>query len=103
MPAFVKVADLSEIPAGTVKEVEANGKKIALANIDGLFYAIDNTCVHRGGPLGQGFLEGDLVECPWHGWQYNMKTGQCAFNPAARVPAYEVKTEGADVLVCLAD
>jgi nitrite reductase (NADH) small subunit len=99
MPAFVKVAAVADIPTGTVREVEANGKKIAVANVEGQFYALDNTCLHRGGPIGQGALEGNAVECPWHGWQYDMKTGQCAFNPAAKLPTYEVKVEGADVLV----
>ncbi len=99
MLAFVKVAAVADIPTGTVREVEANGKKIAVANLQGQFYAMDNTCLHRGGPIGQGVLEGNAVECPWHGWQYDMKTGQCAFNPAAKLPTYEVKVEGADVLV----
>ena len=74
MPAYVKVAAVADIPAGSVREVEVNGKKIAVANIEGQFYALDNTCVHRGGPIGQGVLEGNVVECPWHGWQYDMKT-----------------------------
>ena len=101
MPAFIKVAAVADIPTGTVREVEANGKKIAVANVEGQFYALDNTCLHRGGPIGQGVLEGSVVECPWHGWQYDMKSGQCAFNPAAQLPTYEVKVEGADLLVAI--
>ncbi len=101
MPAFVKVATVADIPMGTVREVQANGKIIALANVGGEFYAIDNTCLHRGGPLGQGFLEGHVVECPWHGWQYDMKTGECTFNPDAKVPTYQVKIEGSDILVAV--
>lgn len=101
MPAFVKIASVADIPAGTVREVEANGRKIAVANVGGQFYAMDNTCVHRGGPLGQGVLEGQVVECPWHGWQYDMKTGECTFNPVVKLPTYEVKVEGADLLVAL--
>ncbi len=99
MPTFTRVAGVSDIPAGTVKEVQADGKSIALANIEGQFYAIDNVCLHLGGPLGQGYLDGQQVECPWHGWQYDMKTGQCVFNPQARLPTYAVKVEGSDVLV----
>ena len=72
-----------------------------MANIEGQFYALDNTCVHRGGPIGQGVLEGNVVECPWHGWQYDMKTGQCTFNPATQLPTYEVKVEGADLLIAV--
>lgn len=99
MPAFVKVAQVSEIPPGKVKEVEVAGKKIALANVDGAFYAIDNVCLHRGGPLAEGYLEGELLECPWHGWQWNVETGECSFNPAVKVPIYEIKIEGEDILI----
>ena len=101
MPAFVKVAGVSDVPPGTVKEVEANGKLIALANVEGQFYALDNVCLHQGGPVGQGVLEGHQVECPWHGWQYDVKSGQCVFNPVAQLATYEVKVDGGDVLVAI--
>ena len=101
MPGFVKVAGVAEIPAGTMKEVEIGGKAIAVANVQGTFFAIDNICLHRGGPLAQGFLEGEVVECPWHGWQWSLKTGQCTFNPEAKLETYEVKVEGSDVLVAV--
>jgi nitrite reductase/ring-hydroxylating ferredoxin subunit len=81
--------------------VEINGKALALFNIDGTFYAIDNTCLHRGGPLGEGEVEGDEVSCPWHGWQYNVKTGVCVNNPAAKVATYQVKVDGTDLKVLL--
>lgn len=98
-PAFVKVASVADLLPGTVRGVEANGRMIALANIDGTFYAIDNECLHQGGPLGEGELVGEFVECPWHFWQYNMKTGECGHDPALKVAIYEVKVEGNDVLV----
>ena len=98
---FVKVATLSEVPAGTVRQVDAAGRAIALVNAGGQLYALDNTCLHRGGPLGQGFLEGESVECPWHGWQFDVRTGRCTFNPSAAVPTYEVRVEGDDVLVAV--
>lgn len=101
MPEFVRVAAVSDFRPGTIKEIEIQGKPIALANVSGQFYAIDNICLHRGGPLGQGWVEGDRVECPWHGWQFDLKTGECAFNPSAKLPTYEVKVEGGDVLVAL--
>jgi nitrite reductase (NADH) small subunit len=85
--------------SGIVAEVQ--GKALAVFNIDGTFYAIDNTCVHRGGPLGEGDVEGSIVTCPWHGWQYDVTTGTCVANPAATVERYEVKIEGADVKVLL--
>ena len=65
--AFEKAANLSEVPAGTIKEVQLGGKAVALANVGGTFYAINGTCLHRGGPLGQGLVEGTVVTCPWHG------------------------------------
>lgn len=87
------------MPPGSVKEVLAGGKTIALVNAAGTFYALDNVCLHQGGPLGQGFLEHELVECPWHGWQWNVKTGECSFDPTRKVAIYPVKVEGNDVLV----
>ena len=85
--------------AGMVAEV--NGKAIAVFNVDGTFYAIDNTCVHRGGPLGEGDVVGDVVACPWHNWEFNVKTGACINNPSAKVKAYEVTVEGTDIKVRL--
>jgi NAD(P)H-dependent nitrite reductase small subunit len=101
MAEFVRVAGAGDVKAGTGITVEANGQAIALFNVDGTFYAIDNTCVHRGGPLGEGELTGDTVACPWHGWEYNVKGGKCSTSPSACVKTYEVKVEGQDVKVLL--
>ena len=100
MPKLVKVAQTGELPAGTGKVVQADGRAIALFNVEGTFYAIDNTCTHRGGPLGEGALSGDTVECPLHGAHFNVKTGAVT-NPPARagVRSFPVKIEGNDVLV----
>ncbi len=97
----VKVATKNEIPAGTGKAVEAGGKPIAVFNCDGKFYAIDNTCAHRGGPLAEGSLSGTTVACPWHGWEYDVKTGACQVDPAITLKSYPVKLEGDDVLVSI--
>lgn len=99
MSNYIKVAKTSEMPSGTAREFHANGKVIALFNVGGKFYALDNTCLHRGGPLGQGVLEGDVVTCPWHGWQYRVTSGEAVFNPEIKVQAYEVKVEGDDIVV----
>jgi len=96
---FVKVANASELKPGQGRAVAANGVEIALFNVDGNFYAIDNTCSHRGGPLGEGVLDGDIVTCPWHGWRYSVKTGVSAVMPSVSVKSFEVKVEGDDVLV----
>jgi nitrite reductase/ring-hydroxylating ferredoxin subunit len=101
MATFVKVAEAADVPPGTGKCVEANGKQVALFNVDGTFHAIDNTCLHRGGPLGDGELEGTVVTCPWHGWQYDVVTGANTMDDSERVERYEVKVEGSAVLVAV--
>ena len=101
MANFVKVADAGEIAPGTGKCVAADGKEIAVFNVGGTFHAMDNTCLHRGGPLGEGELEGTIVTCPWHGWQYDVTTGVNTMDDSQRVERYEVKVEGEAVLVAL--
>ena len=92
----------SELPTGSGKSVKVNGKTIALFNEDRNIHAIDDTCVLRGGPLGEGEWGGNIVTCPLHGWQYNVTTGVCVNNPQAKVNTYPVKAEGDDILVALA-
>lgn len=101
MPEFKRVAGTADVATGTGIVAEVDGQAIAVFNVDGTFYAIDNTCVHRGGPLGEGELEGDVVTCPWHAWQYNVKTGVSVTNPSASVKTYQVKVEGPDIKVLL--
>ncbi|MBI2104934.1 MAG: Rieske 2Fe-2S domain-containing protein [Candidatus Omnitrophica bacterium] len=98
---MIKVAAKSEIPPGTGKVVEVGGKAIAVFNCDGIFYAIENTCKHRGGPLGEGSLAGTTVTCPWHGWEYDVASGSCQTDPSTKVQAFSVKVEGDDVLVAV--
>src|SRR5262249_39993539 len=97
--ALMRVAKAAEVPAGTIREFQVEGKAIALANVGGKFYAINNTCLHRGGPLGQGVLEDSVVTCPWHGWQYNVTTGKVAQNPAVGVDCYPLEVRGEDIFV----
>lgn len=98
--AYIKIANRAEMPPeNEAREFEANGKTVCVANVEGALCALDNTCLHRGGPLGQGVVaEGKLV-CPWHGWQWDPRTGQAAHSPDARVSVYPLKVEGDDVLV----
>ncbi len=81
----------------------ADDKVVALYNVDGTFYALDGVCPHAGGPLGEGTLRGNIVTCPWHGWQFNVTNGQNCLN--ARLPhtCYKVKVEGDGVYVELPD
>ena len=101
MAEFVKVSSLADIPPGGGKCVEVNGQQIALFNVDGAVHAIHNVCLHRGGPLAEGELEGHVVTCPWHGWQYDVRTGINTMDENEQVARYEVRIEGNDVLVSL--
>jgi nitrite reductase (NADH) small subunit len=97
----VPVAMLSEIQPDSCRSVKANGLGVALCNVGGTIYALDNTCPHAGGPLGEGALKGELVECPWHGWRYNVRTGERPENPDFKVACYPVQLEGDIILVSI--
>ena len=100
MADFIRLASKAELPAaGEAKEFICGDKTICVANVGGAISALDNVCLHCGGPLGQGTLDGDKLICPWHGWQWNTKTGEAVHNPAAKVAVYPIKLEGDDVLV----
>lgn len=98
--AFRRVARVADVPEGEVRVVEADGVSVALANVEGRFYAIENLCTHDGGPLGEGFLWGDQVECPRHGARFDVKTGAVLTLPAVRpVRSFAVRVEGDEVSV----
>ncbi|PYQ13032.1 MAG: hypothetical protein DMH00_05290 [Acidobacteria bacterium] len=101
MPERVKIAVRSEVPSGTGRVVVALGRVLALFNLEGSFYAVDNSCPHRGGPLGEGFLNGCVVTCPWHGWQFDVRTGVGPLNPRHSVRSVRVETDGEDLFACL--
>jgi nitrite reductase (NADH) small subunit/3-phenylpropionate/trans-cinnamate dioxygenase ferredoxin subunit len=96
---FVTVARADEIPPGTVTTVRVGEEEIALAHVNGQFCAVQNTCLHLGGPLGRGRLEGRVVTCPWHGWQYDVCTGLNEFDHAIQLKTYEVRVEGHEIQV----
>jgi nitrite reductase/ring-hydroxylating ferredoxin subunit len=100
MGEFVKVATTNEIAAGQAKLVEHGGRRIAVFNIDGRFYAVDDTCTHRGGPLSEGFVQGDEVTCPWHGARFKVSSGEVLAPPASSgVTSYPTRVQGTDVEV----
>ena len=100
MGTFHKVTQTKNLAPGQGMAVEVAGNRIALFNVDGTFYAIGDTCTHRGGPLSEGSLEGSTVTCPWHGANYDIRTGKNLTPPApAEVPSYNVRVEGDDVEV----
>ncbi len=101
MANLVKVCKTFDVKAGCGKSIEINGKPLALFNVDGGFYAINDVCGHRGGPLGEGELDGKTVICPWHGWRYNVTTGENELVPDLPTEKYDVKIDGEDILVDL--
>jgi nitrite reductase (NADH) small subunit len=95
---FVKLLSTSDLPANNqAKEMPCADRTLCVANVNGEITAMDNICLHRGGPLGQGGIEGGKVICPWHGWAWDPKTGQAG--PGAKIGVYPVKVEGEDVLI----
>jgi len=97
---FVTVARVGEIPEGAVKVVRLEDQSVALFHLDGAFYAMDDICTHDGGPLAEGTLEGDVIECPRHGAKFNVKSGAVVCLPAtAPVPTYAVRVVGDDIQV----
>jgi nitrite reductase (NADH) small subunit len=99
MGNLTRVAGVSDIASGGVHIVNVGRKTIAVFSIDGTLYAIDNTCLHRGGPLGEGKLEGITVTCPWHGWKYNISTGENLTKPDKKIATYPVTVKDGSIFV----
>ena len=100
MARWVKVCSLAGAPEpGTVMEADAAGKTICLANLNGAFSALDNMCPHRGGPLGQGWIEGESVVCPWHSWTFNLENGEAETPVNAKAKVLPLRVEDGEVLV----
>ena len=101
MSRYVPVANVGDLEPGTCRAVEVEGRWVALFNVEGRIYALDNTCPHAGGPLGEGTLAGEIVTCPWHGWRYNTRTGERPENPDFSVACFEVKVAGEMIQVAI--
>ncbi len=99
MGQWVRVCSSAEAPdAGKAGQYTAAGVDVCLANVEGEIFALDNLCPHRAGPLGEGWVEGNAVVCPWHAWAFDVKTGECA-EERSRVAIFPLKREGGDVLI----
>ena len=99
MAQVIRAARGDEIPEGTGKIIEAGARTIAVFHANGEFYAIDNSCLHQGGPLGEGEVYGTRVVCPWHGWEYDVSTGCNVDDPSMKLACFRVRVEGDDILL----
>ncbi len=103
MSQWVRFCSVAEAPAdGSVAEVEAAGVAVCLARIKGELSAMDNWCPHRHGPMGQGWVEGNSVVCPWHSWTFDVMTGEAEWPVRDKIAIFPVRVEGPDVLVDIA-
>jgi NAD(P)H-dependent nitrite reductase small subunit len=103
MPIKARCGRADQIPPGGSKVVEIKEQVVAIFNMQGEFYALDNTCPHQGGPLGEGYLEeGGVISCPWHGWTFDVKTGISPIDPDLKVGCYPVRIEDGEIIVEIA-
>lgn len=101
MRDFVTVARADELAPGEVRRVQAGEEEVALARIGDEFYAVQSACLHLEGPLGDGRLEDHVLTCPWHGWQYDVRTGKNEFDLAIQLRTYDVRVENGEVRVAV--
>ena len=102
MADFLKVAAARDVPPGSVRVVEIDGRRIAVCNVDGEYYAIDDVCTHDGGPLGSGRLCDGQIECPRHGARFDVRSGRAVVLPAVLpIRTYAVEVSGGEVRVSL--
>jgi len=99
MALWIRVANIEQCPDGSAMELIAEDRIVALFHVGDKFYAMDGICPHQGGPLGEGELQGCIVTCPWHGWQYDVRTGQHQSIASLVHRTYPVKVEGSDIYV----
>ena len=98
---FVTVGRVGDIPPGKGKQVTVNDRWVGLFNLNGEYHALDNVCLHRGGPLSDGAIAGCLVTCPWHGWQYDLASGTLVQDPTVAVTRHETRVVGDEIQVRL--
>ncbi|HTM54675.1 MAG TPA: Rieske 2Fe-2S domain-containing protein [Pirellulales bacterium] len=101
MAEWMRVAELRDCPPGSSQERVAGDRIVAIFNVDGQIHAIDGVCAHQGGPLGEGELVGCTVTCPWHGWQFDVVTGQNRLNPRIVQEPFETRVEDGWILIRL--
>lgn len=99
MSQFIKATTTAEVTAGKCIGVKVDGVFIGIYNVDGEYYAMNNICPHLGGVLSYGWMDGNLVTCPLHMWEFDVTTGKCTWPESERIATYPVKVEGDDILV----
>ena len=100
MANLIKIAEVKDVPAGQAAAFTVEGQRFVLFNVEGTYYAIGDSCTHRGGPLSEGDVQGTKVTCPWHGADFDLKTGAVMRPPARQgVPSYRVVIDGGDVKI----
>ncbi len=92
-PTFVRVADPAALPPGSARTVQVGRYEVALFNVDGDFYALENACPHQGSPIVDGWIEGRTITCPWHAWCFDLRTGSLTLGDFAMIPRFEVRVE----------
>lgn len=91
MAEYHAVCPVQDLPPGAARRVEIYGQAIALFHAAGALHAVEDTCLHAGGPLHEGTLEGTVVTCPWHEWRFDVATGACEMNPCVALRRYPVR------------
>jgi nitrite reductase (NADH) small subunit len=100
---FVTVARVDDVPPGSARQVTVEGRWVGVFNVEGAYHAVDNLCLHRGGPLCEGAVRGTVVTCPWHGWQFDLTTGALVQDPSVGVSRHETRLAGDEIQVRLCD
>lgn len=98
MPSTLRIA-AATLPPGERLCLEHQGRPLTVLNVAGAYHAVENNCPHRGGPVGEGEVEGSILTCPWHGWSFDLRSGHCTSNPAALLTTFACRVDGDDVVV----
>src|SRR6059036_3079718 len=98
LPRFVPIAEKKDLPDGSGRVVNVEGRSIALFRVKDEYFALANVCLHRGGPLGEGSLNGSTITCPWHGWKFDVRTGSFTVIPTLKVTTYKVREQNGSVM-----
>jgi len=102
MSKFVKVGSVSDLAEGQAKVAQVDGQRIAIFHVGGRYYALEASCPHEGDPLADGVIEGLRIICPWHGYDFHLKTGECGLDPDIRALTYPIKVQDDDLLIEMA-